>query len=68
VDMNELVTSGEASRLAGKSQRTISRWRVDGRLDPAGRNWRGWPLYSRSDVLALANLDHLTIDDAGGVT
>ena len=53
---NTRVTRAQAAELAGVSQRTINRWRAQGRIQvwyPSGP-W-GAAEYDRGEVLAAAN-------------
>ena len=51
--LSDLLTRPEAARYAGVSQRTISRWAVEGRIGRYSLSGQRLTRYSRSELDAL---------------
>ena len=52
--MSELITGGKAAEIVGVSRETISRWVIEGKLEPKLRLHNKTMLFEREDIEKLA--------------
>ena len=50
---NENITITEAAGKIGVVPRTIMRWEKLGKVSKAKRDWRGWRVYTKSELEEL---------------
>lgn len=48
-----MLTTAQAAKVIGVSKSTLLRWIADGRIADAGRDGRGWRVWSQSDLHRL---------------
>ena len=46
----QYMTATKAARLVGVSPKTLYRWEERGLIPFARRDWKGWRLYTSSDI------------------
>jgi DNA-binding transcriptional MerR regulator len=55
VDIPKWITITQVAQMTGLSAKTIARWEKIGRIRRAKRNWRGWRIYEKEDILQIKN-------------
>jgi excisionase family DNA binding protein len=50
------LTITEVAEKLGVTTKTITRWEKAGKVRQAKRDWRGWRIYSKTDLEELKNL------------
>lgn len=50
---NERMTVTEAAEIVGVAAKTIIRWEKAGKIRRGRRDWRGWRVYTHSDLKEL---------------
>jgi excisionase family DNA binding protein len=50
------LTITEVAEKLGVSTKTITRWEKAGKVKQAKRDWKGWRIYTKSDLDELKNL------------
>lgn len=53
VDTPKRITITKVAQMTGISAKTITRWEKIGKIPKAKRNWRGWRIYGKEDVLQI---------------
>ncbi len=51
--MGERVTITEVARVLGVTTKTITRWEKAGKVKRAKRDWRGWRVYTETELQEL---------------
>ena len=51
--MGERVTITEVARVLGVTTKTITRWEKAGKVKRAKRDWRGWRVYTDTELQEL---------------
>ena len=54
--MEERVTITEVARALGVTTKTITRWEKAGKVKRAKRDWRGWRVYTETELQELKGL------------
>ncbi len=55
LEINKRMTISEVADIVGVSTKTITRWEKLGRTPKAKRDWRGWRVYSETDLKGIKN-------------
>jgi hypothetical protein len=55
VDIPKWITITQVAHMTGISAKTIARWEKIGRIRKAKRNWRGWRIYEKEDIMQIKN-------------
>ena len=51
--MGERVTITEVAKVLGVTTKTITRWEKAGKVKRAKRDWRGWRVYTDTELQEL---------------
>ena len=51
--MNGMMTITETAKVVGVSPKTIVRWELSGKVKRSKRDWRGWRVFDKKDILRL---------------
>jgi len=51
--VGERVTITEVARVLGVTTKTITRWEKAGKVKRAKRDWRGWRVYTETELQEL---------------
>ncbi len=50
---NHRMTITDIAERIGVTPKTIIRWEKSGKVDRAKRDWRGWRIYDKGDLVGL---------------
>ncbi len=51
--VKERLTITEVAGEVGVTAKTLARWEKNGKIHRPKRDWRGWRVYTRDDLLAI---------------
>jgi excisionase family DNA binding protein len=55
IELDDVLTPGDAARLLGVHPKTLERWSREGKIPVAGRTLGGHRRYNREDLLSVFN-------------